>query len=67
MERYRIINGRRYELHHTATARGYVSRKVDEVVKEYSGRFGTGYTVHYPRFDTTNYHYVAYYIKEEAL
>lgn len=64
MERYRIINGQRYELHHTATARGYISRKVDEVVKEYSGRFGTGYAVHYPRFDTTNYHYVSYYIKE---
>ena len=64
MERYRTINGQRYELHHIATASGYISRKVDEVVEEYSGRFGTGYAVHYPRFDTTNYHYVAYYIEE---
>lgn len=67
MEQYRIINGQRYELHHIATAKGYISRKVDEVLEEYAGRFGTGYAVHYPRFDTTNYHYVAYYIKEVSI
>lgn len=65
MELYKIISGQRYKLHHTATAKGYISRKVPEVLEEYTGRFGTGYIVHYPRFDTTNYHYVVYYIKEE--
>lgn len=66
MERYRIINGQRYELHHTAAAKGYISRKVTEELEEYTGKYGTGYKVHRPRFDTTNYHYVDYYIKEVA-
>lgn len=62
MERYRIINGKRYELHHTAAAKGYMSRKVPEVVEEYAGKYGIGYKVHHPRYDTTNYHYVDYYV-----
>lgn len=65
MELHKNINGQWYELHHIATARGYISRKVNEVLEEYTGRFGVGYIARYPRFDTTNYHYVAYYIKEE--
>ena len=65
MERYRIINGQRYELHHTASAKGYFSRKVAEELEEYAGKFGKGYKVHRPRFDTSNYHYVDYYIEEK--
>ena len=64
MERYRIINGQRYELDHTAAAQGYMSRKKTEELEEYMGKFGKGYKVHRPRFDTSNYHYVDYYIKE---
>lgn len=47
MERYRIINGQRYELHHTATAKGYISRKVTEKMEEYTGSMApaTRYTV----------------------
>ena len=63
MDQYRIINGKRYELHHTATVNGYMSRKVTEKLEEYNGRFGTGYKVHRPRYDTTNYHYVDYYVE----
>lgn len=62
MERCRTINGQRYELHHTATAKGYVSRKAVEELEVYNGRYGVGYKAHRPRFDTTNYHYVDYYI-----
>ena len=65
MERYRIINGQRYELHHTAAAKGYMSRKVTEELEEYMGKFGKGYKVHRPRFDTSNYHYIDYYIEED--
>lgn len=65
MERYRTINGQRYELHHTATAKGYISRKVVEELEEYTGKYGKGYRVHRPRFDTTNYHYVNYYVEVE--
>lgn len=52
-----------YREHHTATERGYISRKIDHVTTEYNGRFGSGYKVHYPRFDTNNFHYVTYYVK----
>lgn len=55
-----------YKYHHTATAKGYVSRKgVDHEALPYVGKFGTGYVVHTPRFDTTRYHYVTYYVLEE--
>ena len=62
MDQYRIINGQLYNYHHTATAKGYMSRKVLEKLEEYKGRYGIGYKVHRPRFDTTNYHYVDYYV-----
>lgn len=56
-----------YKFHHSATARGYVSRKgIDRPAEEYHGRFGDGYIVRRPRFDTTQYHTVDYYIKEES-
>lgn len=55
-----------YKYHHTAAARGYVSRKCRYIVKPYNGRFGTGYKVMRPRWDTTQYIYVDYYIKSEV-
>lgn len=58
-----LVNNPVYELHHTATKKGYISRKSDGIVKEYSGRFGTGYTVERPRWDTTQYIYIDYYIR----
>lgn len=48
--------------HHTASAQGYVSRRGDPIITLYVGRFGRGYKVHRPRFDTTQYHFVDYYI-----
>lgn len=51
-----------YVEHHTATMRGYISRKVECVVKPYVGRFGIGVKVLTPRTDTTRYVYVSYYI-----
>lgn len=61
----RIINNEKCYHHHTAAARGYISRKIDELVKEYNGKFGRGYKVMKPRFDTTQYIYVEYWIVEE--
>lgn len=55
----------RYKYHHTATHRGYISRKIDCYVGQYKGRFGEGYVVSRPRWDTTQYYYVDYYIKNE--
>ena len=52
-----------YTLHHTA-ARGYISRRSEGLIREYAGKFGIGYAVHMPRWDTTNYHYIRYYTRE---
>ena len=62
MNKIEIIRNLGFEYHHTATERGYVSRKVECVVKPYVGRFGIGVKVLIPRTDTTRYVYVLYYI-----
>lgn len=50
--------------HHSAAQRGYISRKAGgERMEPYSGKFGTGYKVFTPRFDTTNYCTVSYYVQ----
>ena len=60
-----LENSKEYYLHHTATRRGYESRKTDGIIKEYSGRFGNGYIIVRPRFDTTQYVTYEYYIRKE--
>ncbi len=50
--------------HHTATRREYISRKcVDGVLRSYKGRFGEGFVILRPRWDTTQYCYCEYYVK----
>lgn len=48
----------------TALTRGYVSRKSDYIpaVSKYAGRYGTGYTVLLPNYDSTSYCIIKYYI-----
>lgn len=48
--------------HHTANRRGYVSRKGSGIVEPYAGRFGAGYVLVSPRWDTTQYVDVTYYV-----
>ena len=56
-----------YEYHHSALTRGYVSRKnLDGIVKPYKGRFGKGYVILTPRWDTTKYCNIYYYIEKSA-
>lgn len=66
MKRKQLVeNG--YKLHHVGSKRGYVSRKVDInelTAVEYSGKFGDGYTVNTPRWDTTKYCNVEYWVVE---
>lgn len=57
-----IINNPNLTYHHTATRKEYVSRKVPGIVRPYKGRFGEGYIILHPRWDTTTYCYVDYYI-----
>ncbi len=52
-----------YYRHHTASYRGYVSRVHGPIVEPYRGKFGEGYVVRSPRWDTTTYAYITYYIK----
>lgn len=53
----------RFKLHHTASRRGYVSRKIDGIVEPYKGKFGEGYVIIRPRFDTTRFVTVEYYVE----
>lgn len=60
------LNSDGYTLHHIAATRGYMSRRATHLIAEpYNGRFGEGYIIAIPRYDTTNYYYIEYYIKKE--
>lgn len=52
----------RYYEHHTASKRGYVSRRLDGKVIPYAGKFGAGYIVLRPRWDSSQYVWCTYYI-----
>lgn len=58
-----------YEYHHAARKRGYISRKnlpkTDKDIKAvpYKGRFGEGFTTYSPCFDSSQYIWIAYYVK----
>ena len=53
-----------YKEHHTSLTQGYVSRKKPEgVAVPYKGRFGVGYKVLTPSWQSTSYCYVTYYVK----
>lgn len=48
---------------HTSLARGYVSRKSKGYVVAYNGKFGKGYKVYEPNWESTRYCYVSYYLE----
>lgn len=50
-------------LHHIAAKAGYVSRKLDYIREEYHGRFGDGYILLRPRWDTKRYVWCEYWVK----
>ena len=51
-----------YTLHHTSWARGYVSRKSEGRWETYSGKFGTGFKVFRPSWESTRFCRVEYWI-----
>lgn len=55
-----------YKYHHTAARRGYVSRRSNGVVMPYRGRYGTGYILLTPRWDTSSYVWCNYYLLVQA-
>ena len=65
-----LLQDDNYCLHHTSYTRGYVSRTADYnnlPVHPYKGRFGTGYTVDLPSYESTQYCRRQYYILREEL
>ena len=49
----------------TSWARGYISRRGAPIIKPYSGRYGIGYTVETPSWQSTQYHRIAYFITSD--
>ena len=49
-------------LHHKAKAKGYVSRKHMDYISPYKGKFGEGVLIIHPRFDTSRFVDIEYYI-----
>ena len=66
MNRIKWMYNNGYRKHHKALMRGYVSRKKDYVIKPYVGRFGIGFKVLQPRFDTTQYIDCTYFVLQES-
>ena len=48
---------------HTSYVRRYVSRVTGPEVIEYKGRFGEGYAVLSPNWDSTRYSHITYYVR----
>lgn len=60
-----LLTDDRYYLHHTAYYKGYVSRKADYEslpVIPYKGRYGEGYIVDLPSYQSTRYCRRQYFI-----
>ena len=65
MNRIKWMYDNGYREHHKALMRGYISRKKDYVIEPYVGRFGIGFKVLQPRFDTTQYIDCTYFVLQE--
>lgn len=72
MDNIITIKGKKYRIDHTAYKRGYMSRKCTSIpskavaagqITPYEGRFGNGYTVETPAFNTTRYHWITYLLE----
>lgn len=55
------------KFHHSAMAKGYVSRKLECIIEDYSGKYGKGFKVLYPNYRSTRYVIIQYYIQEEPV
>jgi hypothetical protein len=51
------------KISHTASRRGYLSRTGGFKVEPYKGKFGQGFALLTPRWDTTQYIAITYYIE----
>lgn len=53
-----------YRESHTSRCAGYVSRKIEGVIAPYSGKFGKGYKLLSPAYDSTRYCFVTYFLEK---
>jgi len=61
----RTIDGKEVSYHHTARTQGYVSRKSEGSKPiPYDGRFGKGFKIYRPAYDSTRYCFVEYWVKK---
>ena len=51
----------------TSLFKGYVSRKANLEPKPYEGKYGKGYILEHPNYNSTRYSYRTYYIFKEYL
>lgn len=62
MGKYAELKELGFRFDHSASERGYISRKNDYKMVPYIGRFGIGVKVIFPRTDTTQYVSIEYHI-----
>ena len=62
MNKYDELKELGFRFDHSASERGYISRKIDYKIVPYIGRFGIGVKVIFPRYDTTQYVNIEYHI-----
>lgn len=61
-----LKNNPAYILHHMASRRGYESRRTTGHAEPYNGRFGKGYIWVSPRWDTTQYVNITYFVHKNG-
>ena len=67
MSKYNELKRLGFRFDHGATERGYISRNTDYKIIPYVGRFGIGVKVIFPRYDSTRYVNIEYYIKDSGM
>ena len=60
-----FMKNEKCKLYKKSVRRGYTTRKVKNIVYRYSGKYGNGYLVSYPNYNSTLYSVVEYWIQEK--
>ena len=63
---YDIKNDKKLKAVKTSMCRGYVSRKIEGYAEPYKGRYGIGYCVYRPNWESTRYSFITYYVEVSA-
>ena len=66
MNKYGELKELGFRFDHSASERGYISRKIEYKIVPYIGRFGIGVKVIFPRYDTSQYVDIEYHILDNG-